>query len=47
MAAAEARCGPKQSTNDEGTARDLQIRDEEWAALFSVGWLTRDCGKAH
>jgi hypothetical protein len=29
MAAAEARCGPKQTTNDEGTAGDLQIRHEE------------------
>jgi hypothetical protein len=25
IAAAEARCGPKQTINDEGTAHDLQI----------------------
>jgi hypothetical protein len=34
MAAAEARCGPKQTTNDEGTARDLQISDEEWCGAI-------------
>jgi hypothetical protein len=26
IAAAEARCGPKQTNNNEGSARDLQIR---------------------
>jgi hypothetical protein len=42
IAAAEARCGPKQTNNNEGTAQDLQIRMKkvERAALWR---LLRGC----
>jgi hypothetical protein len=29
ITAAEARCSPKQTTNDEGTAHDLQIAERK------------------
>jgi hypothetical protein len=47
MAAPEARCGPKQTTNDEGTVRVLQIRDKEGGAILSVRLAARDSGNAH
>jgi hypothetical protein len=48
IAAAEARCGPKQTTNDERTARDLQIRHEEaGGAILESGGLALDSANAH